>query len=111
MALASPAVGISKVIQISMSLQLHKMTSLGLPFRNIPDTCLTSAVFLSHRHKLHKPFLLSFIVKPDHMSEVAKFCCLLRLEHGSLVLLHRHRLSVFHGLLQPLSLAVLELDL
>jgi hypothetical protein len=44
------------------------------------------------------------------MAEAAKFCCLLRLEHGPLVLFHHHQLSVFQ-FLHCLSLAVLEFAL
>ena len=42
------------------------------------------------------------------MAEAAEFCCLLGLEHGPLVLLHHHQLSVFQHL-RCLRLAVLEL--
>jgi hypothetical protein len=45
------------------------------------------------------------------MPEAAKFYCLLGLEHGSLVQIHAHQLSVFKSFLQCLSLAVLELAL
>jgi hypothetical protein len=44
------------------------------------------------------------------MAKAAKFCCLLGLEHGPLVLLHYHQFAVFQ-LLHCLSLAVLELAL
>jgi hypothetical protein len=42
--------------------------------------------------------------------KLPEFCCLLRLEHGPLVLVYYHQLSVFQ-LLNCLSLAVLELAL
>jgi hypothetical protein len=44
------------------------------------------------------------------MAETAEFCCLQELEHGPLVLLHYHQLSVLQ-LLHCLSLAVLDLAL
>ena len=44
------------------------------------------------------------------MADAAEFCCLKELEHGPLVLLHYHQLSVFQ-LLHCLSLAILELAL
>lgn len=42
------------------------------------------------------------------MAEPSKFCCLLGLEHGHLVLIHLHLLSIFDGFLHGLSLDVLE---
>ena len=44
------------------------------------------------------------------MAKAAEFCCLVELEHGPLILLHYHQLSVFQ-LLHCLSLGVLELVL
>jgi hypothetical protein len=45
------------------------------------------------------------------MTEAAKFCCLLGLEHGLLVQLHLHQLSVFNIFLHHLSLTMLEFAL
>jgi len=44
------------------------------------------------------------------MAKVAEFCCMLRLEHGTLVVLHYHQVSIIHAL-RYLSLHALELAL
>jgi hypothetical protein len=45
------------------------------------------------------------------MAEPAKFCCLLGLENGPLVLLYYYQLSVFNKFILFLSLVILELAL
>lgn len=69
---------------------------------------LASGTFLSHRGRSYNFFLLSLALKPDPVAEVSKFCYFLGLEHGSLLQLHVHQISVFYGYLQCLSLAAME---
>ena len=110
----------------------------GSPCRDTPATCLTSADFFSLGGRFHNHFHTivslslqagipmaytwpqqlyldleadSWLESQNDMAEAAKFCCLLRLEHVSLVQSHLHQLYVFSGCLHCLSLADIELAL
>lgn len=80
----------------------------GPLYKDMPATHLAAAASLSHKGRFHSPFLLALTLTQNQMAEVVKFCCLLGLEHGILIQLHLHQLSIFSGFLQCLSLAFLE---
>ena len=70
-------------------------------------------VFLSIRGgSFHNPFLLSLILKPEPMAEIAKICFLLELEHGLLFLDYILTSFLFYeSFLHSLILVVLNINL
>lgn len=79
-----------------MKWSFYYASSLGCP-----DTCLTSIDLLQNS------FLLPLTLNREPCGQSCKTCCLLGLDHDSLLQLHLYKLSVFHFL----SLAILNLDL